>query len=87
MTATTKFIWKIALFLFGLSNVIPSKISLYDKVVTLVVSNTKPETVFYTSILILAVLFRIGVAYLTYIQLKETIDYGNRYVFTKRNGF
>lgn len=81
MSAIVTFIWKIIVFLFGLSNVFPSKINLYQVIVKFVLSEITPETTFYSIIIILAAIFWIIIIILTLKQLKETIDYGSRYAF------
>ncbi len=84
-----KFLGKIVLFFFGLSNVIPSKYSVYDKIISLIEPTITPDNVFYQSLTLLILifhLFRLVIFALTIWEFIDTIKYGIRYnVFRLRD--
>jgi hypothetical protein len=75
----------IFLFLFGLSNVIPSKISLYDKyIVTPIEEDTTPDDVFYLATIIGIIFFRVIILIASIYDLYRAFKYAVRYhVFMK----
>jgi hypothetical protein len=77
-----KFLGKIFLFFFGLSNIIPSKYSIYDKIILLIEPTITPENIFYQSLTLLILIFhllRFVILALTFWELIDTIKYGIRY--------
>ncbi|MBT5424117.1 hypothetical protein HOK76_06490 [archaeon] len=59
-TSKINLLWKITVFIFGLSNVIPSRYSIYDEyLIPLVVSSLDPSNHFFLGIKIGITFFRV----------------------------
>lgn len=84
-----KFIGKIFLFFFGLSNMIPNRYSIYDKIISLIEPSITPENIFYQSLSLLILIFhllRLVIFALTFWEFVDTIKYGIHYnVFRLRD--
>jgi len=75
-----KFIVGILIFLFGLTNIIPSEISVYDQqVIPFIEQNTHPTDVFYPHITVLIIIFRILIVVATILDIVVVLSYGRRY--------
>ena len=73
---------KIIVFLFGLSNIVPTQISIYDKfIVTPILNNVTLDNIWYNYILIIIIMFRLLIIYGTYKQAEDIYKYANRYCF------
>ncbi len=70
---------KIVLFLFGLSNIFPSQISIYDQyVIPLIQEITTTDNIFYSHITLLIIIFRILIIMATVYEVYDIIKYANR---------
>src|SRR3989344_3135027 len=70
---------KIAIFLFGLSNIIPSKISIYDQyIIPLIEKDLTSANPFFTAIKLGIVLFRILIIVGTAYEIYDIIKYAKR---------
>jgi hypothetical protein len=71
---------KIALFFFGLSNIFPTKISIYDQyIIPIIESDVNPADTFYLAIKILIIVFRVLIIVGTAYQLWKIEKYAKRY--------
>ncbi len=74
------FIVGIIIFVFGLTNIIPSEISLYDEyVIPHIEDNATEENVFYPHITIIIAFFRILIVVATFLEGYKIFKYGVRY--------
>ena len=79
------FLLMLALFIFGMTNIFPSGISIYDNyIISPIEENVSPQGVFYPYIILLIVIFRILIVYLTFFDFYKMVKYGKKYhVFEK----
>jgi len=70
---------KIFLFIFGLTNVIPSRISIYDWIVAIIESNNIDGNPFSLSIKIGIIAFRLLVLFATLYELYSIYKYNKKY--------
>jgi hypothetical protein len=77
--AQINFLKKLFWFLFGLSNIIPSQISLMQRVVNLVEINTTPDNSSYLVIVSLIIAFKVIVFSLTFYSFYDLVIYAKRY--------
>lgn len=84
-----KFIIMILIFIFGLTNTIPSEISIYDQyLIPTIEENTTPENIFYPHITFLIGIFRFLIVVGTIYDLYVAFKYATRYnVFGLRQVF
>jgi len=73
---------KFLLFLFGLTNVVPSKINIYERIVDLVSMDLQPTNKFYMAILLGIWFFRILIIVATVYELYGMYKYDQRYKVT-----
>ncbi|MBI2580339.1 hypothetical protein HYV85_00860 [Candidatus Woesearchaeota archaeon] len=70
---------KIAIFLFGLSNIIPSKISIYDQyVIPMIEKDLTPANPFFIAIKLGILFFRILIIVITAYEIYDIIKYVKR---------
>jgi hypothetical protein len=76
---------KIAIFLFGLSNIFPTKISIYDQyIISIIEKDLSPGNPFFMAIKIGIIIFRILIILGTAYELYDIIKYAKRYkIFQK----
>jgi hypothetical protein len=79
------FLKKIIIFLFGLSNIFPTRISIYDQyIIPFIEKDLTQENTFFMAIKIGIVLFRILIVLATLYGLRDLIKYAERYkIFQK----
>ncbi len=79
------FIGMIIVFLFGLTNIIPSEISIYDQyLIPVIEGDIEPGDLFYPHINFLIVFLRLIIIVATFFDFYKAIKYSVRYhVFIK----
>lgn len=70
---------KIALFLFGLTNIIPSEINIYEHIVDFIEKDLQPTNTFYLAIVLVIWLFRILIIFGTIYEAYDIYRYAKRH--------
>jgi len=70
---------KIALFLFGLTNIIPSEINIYEHIVNFIEKDLQPTNTFYLAIVLGIWLFRILIIIGTIYEAYDIYRYAKRH--------
>ena len=70
---------KIFLFLFGLTNIIPSEINLYEHIVDFIEKDLQTTNVFYEGIVLGIWFFRALIIFATIYELYKIYKYNERY--------
>ena len=70
---------KIALFLFGLTNIIPSEINIYEHIVNFIEKDLQPTNTFYLAIVLGIWLFRILIILGTIYEAYDIYGYAKRH--------
>lgn len=70
---------KIFLFLFGLINIIPSQINIYEQIVNLIEKNLETSNYFYTAIIFGIWTFRVLIILATIYEAYDIYKYNKNY--------
>ena len=79
-TSEKNFMIMVGIFIFGLLNIFPNKISIYDQYIIPFIQNSiNPSHIFYSHITFLIILFRLIIIFVTLFEAYKALNYGIRW--------